>query len=64
MLINAPLHRFPRCSGIINVQEVGTWAWASYTAVLGAIVAVSVGKDTNAFLRSRRRSRPEPPATK
>ena len=25
--------------GIINVEELGTWAWAVYTAVLGCIVA-------------------------
>ncbi len=28
--------------GIINVGELGTWAWAAYTAVLGAIVLVGL----------------------
>ena len=28
--------------GIINVEELGTWAWATYTGVLGAIVLVAV----------------------
>ncbi len=33
------------CSGIINVAFMDTWAWATYTALLAAIVAVAVVKD-------------------
>ncbi len=33
------------CSGIINVAELGVWAWAVYTGILSAIVAVTVIKD-------------------
>ncbi|KAL4443841.1 hypothetical protein ABPG75_011578 [Micractinium tetrahymenae] len=35
-------------------SELGAWAWASYTAVLAVIVAISVVKDTSDFLRRRR----------
>ena len=62
-----PLHTrppAPSCSGIINIQGLGTWAWASYTAVLGVIVFVGLGRDANRFIKARRRSQPEMPATK
>jgi hypothetical protein len=37
--------RVLRCSGIINVEKLGTWAWATYTALLGVIVLVWLVKD-------------------
>ena len=37
--------------GILYMWVLGVWAWASYTAVLAVIVAVSLGKDTSDWLR-------------
>ena len=33
------------CSGIIHVEDLGTWAWATYTALLALICLVAVFKD-------------------
>ena len=40
--------------GILHMWDLGAWAWASYTAVLVCIVAVSVVKDGSDWLRARR----------
>ena len=37
--------------GILYMWVLGVWAWASYTAVLAVIVAVSLTKDTSDWLR-------------
>lgn len=37
--------------GILHMWDLGVWTWASYTAVLCSIVAVSVVKDTSDFLK-------------
>ena len=37
--------------GILYMWVLGVWAWASYTAVLAAIVAVSLTKDTSSWMR-------------
>jgi hypothetical protein len=37
--------------GILHMWELGVWTWASYTAVLCSIVAVSVVKDTSDFIK-------------
>ena len=37
--------------GILYMWVLGVWAWASYTAVLAAIVAVSLVKDTSSWMR-------------
>ena len=37
--------------GILYMWVLGVWAWASYTAVLAVIVAVSLAKDTSDWLR-------------
>jgi hypothetical protein len=37
--------------GILHMWDLGAWAWASYTAVLACIVAVSVAKDGSDWLR-------------
>lgn len=31
--------------GCIHVEALGTWAWASYTGVLGAIILVAITND-------------------
>jgi hypothetical protein len=40
--------------GILHMWDLGAWAWASYTAVLACIVAVSVVKDGSDWLKARR----------
>lgn len=35
--------------GIIHVADLGTWAWATYTAVLGAIVGVAMAMEICRF---------------
>ncbi|KAI3429584.1 hypothetical protein D9Q98_005670 [Chlorella vulgaris] len=40
--------------GILHMWDLGVWTWASYTAVLGSIVGVSVVKDTATWIKSRR----------
>ena len=37
--------------GILYMWVLGVWAWASYTAVLAVIVAVSLAKDTSDWLQ-------------
>jgi hypothetical protein len=32
--------------GIIHVASLGTWAWATYTAILGVILLVALGKES------------------
>jgi hypothetical protein len=39
--------------GFLHMWELGAWAWASYTAVLATIVAVSLGKDAADWYRRR-----------
>ena len=40
--------------GIINVEELGTWAWATYTGVLAAIMLAAVGVEAHEYVRRRR----------
>jgi hypothetical protein len=40
--------------GIIHVEELGTWAWATYTAVLAVILCVGVAKEAGDALAARR----------
>lgn len=40
--------------GIIKVEKLSTWAWATYTGILVAIVAASVVKDGVDFVKKRR----------
>ena len=45
--------------GIINVQHLGAWAWATYTAVLACIVATGLANEAYAFAaQCRRRGAP------
>ncbi|GAB4817650.1 hypothetical protein N2152v2_004696 [Parachlorella kessleri] len=41
--------------GIIHVEQLGAWAYATYTAVLGVIIAVWLVKDSLDLLRRQRR---------
>ena len=46
--------------GILNVSELSTWAWATYTGILGAIVLVGIVMEL-ANWRLRRKSAPSEP---
>lgn len=43
--------------GIIKVGELGAWAWAVYTAILVAIVATAVVKESVDCARRRRKAK-------
>lgn len=43
--------------GIIKVGELGAWAWAVYTAILVAIVATAVAKESVDYARKRREAK-------
>ena len=49
---------------MINVKHLGAWTYATYSVVLGLIIAASVGKDLGTYLTARRRPGPDPPSTK
>lgn len=41
--------------GTIHMWDVGAWPWATYTAWLGVVVGVAVGRDVQAVLRCERK---------